>query len=161
MSSPTPITPIQSMTTVLEDEVQRPKVIDDAALFIDDEVKSKRGFSGTLIKGGYAVVKRLNKGRMIHEVLEGLLPEFVASIEPLHVRFRDDGGAHAAGFGAFLAAHGDEATQALLGVTDKRAERTRHNVIKSTYTKLRPRAEEHVKTGLPGLGKLIDKYTRG
>lgn len=154
-------TTIKSMTTVLEDEALRPLVIEDAAVFIDEEVKSKKGFSGTLIKGGYAVVKRLNKGRMIHEVLEGLLPEFVASIEPLHARFRDDAGAHAGGFGSYLEQHGDEATQSLLGVTDKRAERTRHNVIKSTYTKLRPRAEEHVKAGLPGLGKLIDKYTRG
>lgn len=153
-------TTIKSMTTVLEDEDLRPQVIDDAALFIDEEVKGKRGFSGTLIKSGYAVVRRLNKGRMIHEVLEGLLPEFVASIEPLHKRFRDDAKAHDAGFGVFLVQHDEEATQALLTVTDKRAERTRHNLIKKTYAKLRPRAEEHVKSGLPGLGTLIDKYTR-
>lgn len=149
---------IISLTDVLKDPARQPIVIDDAALLIADEVQSKKGFSGTLVKSGYAVVKRLNKGRMIHEVLEGLLPEFVDAIEPLHKEYRS--GDTSKGFDVFLRSREEEATQALLSVTDKRSEKTKHKVVQKTYNKLRPRAEEHVKMALPGLGRLIDKHTK-
>ena len=150
----------ESLTTVLKDEERRPSVIDDCAEFIDEEVKAKKGFSGTLIKGGYAVVKRLNKGRMIHEVLEGLLDDFAVALEPIHGPYRDARAeGKEKGFDETLVAQKEEATDALLGVTDERAERGKHKVILKTYRKLRPKAAEHVKAALPGLGKLIDRHT--
>jgi len=149
---------IISLTDVLKDPKRSPIVINDAALLIAEEVQSKKGFSGTLVKSGYAVVKRLNKGRMIHEVLEGLLPEFVDAIEPLHKAYRE--GDTSKGFDVTLVAKDEAATQALLSVTDKRSKNTKHKVIQKTYEKLRPRAEEHVKLALPGLGRLIDKHTK-
>ncbi len=148
---------IVSLTEVLKDAAIRPDVINDAALLIDSEVASKRGISGTLLKSGYALVKRLNKGRFVHEVLEALLDDFVASIEPIHESFR---AAPTERFAERLCAEEDRATQALLSVTDQRAQSSKHAMVRKTYLKLRPKAEDHVKQALPGLADLIDKYTR-
>ena len=132
-------------------------VIDDAAQLVGSEMKNKKGFSGTLIRSGYSVVKRLNKGRMIHEVLDGLMGEFTDALEPIHAEYRD--GSEHKGFDTFLANQDERAVMALLGVTDKRAEKSKHSVLRKTYGKLRPRAEEHVRDALPGLGRLIEKHT--
>ncbi|MDX9723342.1 MAG: hypothetical protein RBU37_21520 [Myxococcota bacterium] len=149
---------IIAMSEVLKDPERRKTAIDDAAKLIDDEVSRKKGMTGMLLKGGYSVVRRLEGGRMIHNVLEVLLDEFMESIEPLHKPFRDAESENP--FAETLQANEDQAVQALLSVTDRRAEKSKHGLLKKTYTKLRPSGEEHVKQALPGLGGLIDKHTK-
>jgi hypothetical protein len=47
---------------------------------------------------------------------------------------------------------------ALLAITDRRAENAQRQVIKSMYEKLRPTAKKHVEAAAPRLGDLVDKH---
>ena len=51
-------------------------------------------------------------------------------------------------------------SEALLGVTDVRAQRSTNRALKSLYSKLRPKAKEHVKAALPGVGRTLEPYVR-
>lgn len=138
------------------DQVDRDIVIDDTVKLIDAEVKSKSGLSGMALKGGYKVVKRLKGGRMIEEAVDGLLDEFSEALDPLYEEFLDKDTPKT--FERYLARKDDEATNALLSITDNRAKRADNKVLKKTYNKLRGQAEKHVKQALPGVGRLIDEH---
>ncbi|MFW5966608.1 MAG: DUF6918 family protein [Persicimonas sp.] len=144
---------------VLEERLkstERSEVVDAVVDLIDAEVKRKKGLSGMALKGGYKVVKRMKNGRMIHKAADGLLDPFARALEPLYQDYLDD--ESYASFEAYLADHRDEATEALLSITDDRAEKADHKVLKKTYGKLRGQAVDHVRDALPATGRLIDKY---
>jgi hypothetical protein len=138
------------------DQVDRDIVIDDTVKLIDEEVKSKGGLSGMALKGGYKVVKRLKGGRMIEEAVDGLLDEFSEALDPLYEDFLEQDTPKT--FERYLERHDNEATDALLSITDSRAKRADNKVLKKTYNKLRGQAEKHVKQALPGVGRLIDEH---
>lgn len=147
-----------SMQQVIQDPDTRAQVIEDTAKLVDEEVKRKKGFGGAAIKTGYSVVKRLHKGRFIQDVVNKLLDEFIDALEPIHAEYRDEGAPGT--FDERLVKEQDRATQALLAVTDGKAENAEKKVVRKTYAKLRPRAEKHVMEALPGLGRMVDSYTR-
>lgn len=149
------MTDTRSLKEVLA-AVDRKKLVDDVVQLIDDEVSRKGGVTGLALKGGYAVVKKLKGGRMIHLAADNLLDDFTVALDTIYSRFQAEGGQ--GGFTAFLARHEQEATNALLGITDGRAARAEHAVLKKTYEKLRPQAEKHVKEALPGVGRLVSRY---
>ena len=49
---------------------------------VDEEVAAKGGLSGIAVKAGYAAVKSIKPG-FIGQVVEKLLPEFAAQLDPL------------------------------------------------------------------------------
>lgn len=146
---------MQSMLEVIADSSKRPAVVRDVVGLIDSEVSRKGGLSGMAIKGGYKLVKKLKGGSMIQDVADGLLDEFSGAIEPLHEEYRNGG---SGGFDAFLRGRSQDAVNALLSITDARAQRTTHTKLKGAYSKLRPMAENNVAEALPGLGRLIDQH---
>jgi hypothetical protein len=139
---------MHSMLEVIADSSRRPAVVRDVVQLIDSEVSRKGGLSGMAIKGAYKLVKKLKGGRMIPD-------EFSDAIEPLHAEYRGDSGA---GFGRFLSARGQDGVNALLSITDGRAQRTTNSTLKRAYNKLRPMAEKNVEDALPGIGRMIDKH---
>ena len=146
------------MLEVIADSARRPAVVRDVVGLIDSEVSRKGGLSGMAIKGAYKLVKKLQGGRMIPEVADGLLDEFSEAIEPLHEEYRGgDGG----GFDRFLLRRSADAVNALLSITDGRARRTTNSTLKSAYNKLRPVAEKNVAEAIPGIGRMIDKHCGG
>lgn len=143
----------------LEDQLQqkdRKVIIEDTVLLIDSEVASKSGLSGKLLQAGYKAVKSLKNGRMIDKAVDMLLDDFTAALAPLHEDFREQ--EKTDDFGTYLSAHKERATDALLKITDDRAEKAEQKLIRSTYKKLRGQAEKHVHAALPGVGRLIDKH---
>ena len=143
----------------LEDHLKqadRAAVIRDTVSLIDSEVASKKGLSGKLLGAGYKAVKALKSGRMIEKAVEMLLDDFTAALAPLHDAYREQ--PHTESFGDFLVAQQDRATDALLQITDDRADRAEQKLVRSTYKKLRGQAEKHVYAALPGVGRLIDSY---
>jgi hypothetical protein len=48
---------------------------------------------------------------------------------------------------------------ALLSVTDSKADGAQSGVVRKTYTKLRPSAKKHVEEAVPGLAVLLEKYS--
>jgi hypothetical protein len=49
---------------------------------------------------------------------------------------------------------------ALLGITDRRAQRAKNQLVKGTYEKLRGQAKKHVETAVPRLGELFERHAR-
>jgi hypothetical protein len=134
----------------------RGSVLRDVVALIDSEVSKKSGLSGMALKGGYKVVKKLKGGRMVHAATDHMLNDFTEAIAPLHEEFVSAG---QGSFDDFLRVNNGRAAEALLGITDVRAAKAQHKVLKKTYSKLRPQAVGHVKEALPALGRLVEKYT--
>jgi hypothetical protein len=147
---------MKSLLEVVTEPAKRREVVEATERLIDAEVSNAGGITGMAIKGGYKVVKKLKDGRMIPAVIDGMLDEFIGAIEPLHAEYRGSGST--SGFGAFLSARGAAASNALLGITDRRAQRTDNAVLRKTYEKLRPYGEKYVVAALPGVGAMIDRF---
>jgi len=142
------------LRSTLLDKAKRPAVTADLTTLVDAEVAGKGGVSGTVIKAGYAAVKKVRPGFVNHAV-GALLPRFVDALEPLWVEYRTSGGGD---FGKFLAAQPDRSADTLLSVTDARARATGREALKKGYEKLRPNAKKHVIEALPRLGQVIEKH---
>lgn len=143
-----------TLKEILLDSSRRPAVVTDLENLVDQEVSDKSGVSGAVIKTGFAAVKKIKPG-IIGAAVDGLLDEFTGTLEPFYADFKANGGGD---FGAYLSGRSDEAADALLSVTDARAERSSRDAIKKVYGKLRPNGKKNVEEALPRLGKLIDKH---
>lgn len=139
----------------LLDADRRGAVVQDLQAFIDQEVAAKGGLSGGVIKTGYAAVKKVKPGIIEHAV-NSLLEEFVAALEPYWAGYQTQ--PTAGGFGAYLAARPQEVSQALLAVTDRRAERSSRGSVTSVYNRLRPKGQDNVVEALPRLGALVERH---
>jgi hypothetical protein len=138
------------------DTADRDVVVADVVTLIDNEVKQKSGLSGLALKGGYKVVKKLKGGRMIDNAADNLLDPFAEALDPLYNDYLEST-THPT-FESFLSGHRNEATQALLSITDDKADRADNKVLKKTYSKLRGQAEKHVSDAIPAVGRLIDEH---
>lgn len=144
-----------NLKTILLDSAKRPTIVSDFSTLIDEEVDAKSGVSGTVIKTGYATVKKIKPG-IIESAVDSLLDDFTAELEPFYADFKASGGSD---FASYLPTRSEEASNALLSVTDARAEKSSRDSIKKVYNKLRPKGQENVEEALPRIGALIDKHS--
>lgn len=149
---------MKALSEVIGDPTVRRQVVDATVALVEREVESKGGISGFAIKQGFKAVRGLKNGRIIHDVVDGLLPEFAGAIGPLHAEYAS--APSPAGFASFLSARGDRAAAALLAITDARARKTDNAVLRKTYDALRSTGEKHVKDALPGVGQLVERFTK-
>ncbi|MSP63983.1 MAG: hypothetical protein EXR72_27305 [Myxococcales bacterium] len=132
---------------------KRPVVIKELAVLVDQEVASKGGLSGFGIKAAYAMVKAI-KPSFVPDVISGMFDECVAKLEPIYAEYATGSvKQHFAGRAPAVA-------EALLAVTDGRAQRTTHGTAKKAYLKLRPTAKRNVEEAVPRLAELIERHTR-
>jgi hypothetical protein len=141
-----------SLRDALADPERRNLVIDDCCQLVDDEVARKKGFTAVVIKTAYKAVKGIKPG-FIRQVVSSLLDEWVAALDPIWQQGVSAGGPPA----DYLVAHRPEVAEALLSVTDGKADRSKSGLIRSTYKKLRPSAKEHVEEAVPGLAAILAK----
>lgn len=132
----------------------RPQVVADCAKLVDDEVSDKFGLGGLAIKGAYAVVKAV-KGGVIPEVIDGLLPDFAAKLDPLYQEWLGSGDDD---FAFYLKARAPQVAEALLTITDARAEKSKNATMRKAYEKLRPTGKKNVEVAVPRLGALLAKH---
>lgn len=132
----------------------RPEVINDCYALIQREVSGMSGVSGTAVKLAYKAVITFAPGH-VRYMVETLLPEMVSALEPYWAGFHTAG---ASDFGDYLAKRGDEVSEALLSVTDARAEASSRPVIIKAYGSVRGSAARHVQAALPQVGELVLKY---
>jgi len=142
-----------TLTDILGAGPKRSAVVDDACHVLDDEVKDKSGFAGIAIKAAYGVVKGISPG-FVREVVDGLLDDFLKSLDPLY----QEAVAKGARPGAHVQANAGRVADALLSITDGRAARAQRPVIKSAYEKLRPSAKKQVESAAPRLGALLERH---
>lgn len=138
----------------------RPKVVAACAELVDAEVKSKTGLSALAIKAGYKLVCAI-KPSMVSEVVDRLLPEFAAALEPLHAESQRAGSGRspAERFEAQLTADPARTAQALLTVTDARAAKA-SGALRKTYDRLRDTADTHVRAAVPGLARTLAPFVK-
>lgn len=132
---------------------RRPQAVQALTDVVEHEVQAKRGLSGAAIRAGYAAVTKARAG-VVPGAVDRMLPDFLDALEPYWARWSAD---RQGSFGTHLSADGDAVANALLAVTDARAERTSQAVFKKAYSGLRGKAVENVKTALPALGDAISR----
>ncbi len=144
------------MPTLMEQLSKSPKresVVNDACKVLDQEVSDKGGLSGLAIKGAYKLVDGIKPG-FVKEVVDSLLDDFLTSIDPIYQEALSQQLKPA----AHIAANASRVADALLQVTDRKAEKATRAVIKKTYDKLRPSAKKHVESAVPRLGQLVERH---
>jgi hypothetical protein len=143
------------LKSILTDPTRRQQVVRDAERLLDEEVDRKSGLSGLAIKGAFKVVKSARPG-MIPDVVDGLLDDFAARLDPIYQAGLTQGGSIV----DYFSARKGEVADALLGITDDRARVTRHSNLKKAYESLRPQGKKNVEEAVPGVARLIDKHAR-
>jgi hypothetical protein len=144
---------MSELEEILTDDARRETIVQDSLTIVEQEVASKGGLSGMALKAGYKAVKGLKPG-FLGNVVRDLLPEFARALEPLYQEARAGGGA----VGSHLTSNASRVADALLSITDGKAERSTNNLVKGTYKKLRGTAKTHVEAAVPRLAGLIDKH---
>lgn len=130
-----------------------PNVVADVQAMIDGEVSAKSGLSGTGLKVAYKAVRSFASG-YYQAVIEHMLPDMVAQLEPFWMDFTMSGG----WFGDYLANRGDEVAQALLSVTDRMSRDSERAAVVRAYNAVRGGAAKNIEAALPNLGALVQKY---
>jgi hypothetical protein len=134
----------------------KPKVIDDCHALIEQEVGELSGVSGAAVKLAYKTVNTFLPGH-IRFMVASLLPELVDALEPYWADFTTSGGAE---FGDYLSKRGSEVSEAMLSVTDARAEASGRLTVIKAYKSVRGSAVKHVEAALPRAGDLVLRYAR-
>jgi hypothetical protein len=131
----------------------RAKVIEDGIKMIDAEVSDKGGLGGLAIKGAYAMVKGIAPGIM-PKLLNGMLDDFLDALSPYY----DDAKQKGVDFKQSVLQKQSDVANALLAVTDRRAEKSNAGSLKKGYEKLRPTAQKHVEQALPRLADFVKSF---
>jgi len=132
---------------------KRPALIADALGVLDAEVADKSGLSGIAVKTAFKVVKGISPG-FLREVVDHLLDDFLDALDPLYQEALKSGVAPR----QHLQANPGRVADALLGITDRRAQRAKNQMVKATYEKLRGQAKKHVEAAVPRLGELFQRH---
>ena len=143
---------MSTLKEILSRPGARPEVVRDCEQIINEEVASK-GLAGLPIKAAHAVVKAIKPG-FIPEVIDGLLDDFADRLDPLYQAAKTKNEPVA----AYFSAHAADAAEALLGITDQRAQRSKNQVVRTAYEKLRPMAKKHTEAAIPRVGKMVAKH---
>ena len=142
------------LTEGLNDPNKRASLVADCVTLIDEQVAAKGGMGGLAWKAAYGAVKGINPG-YIAGAIERILPETLAAIEPMWSE-----GVQSGDPVGYLNQNSSRAADAVLSVTDARIEKTSNGVVRGAYNKLRNSAKGEVEAAIPGLAKIIDKYSK-
>ena len=142
-----------SLPDVLTNESKKPAIVEDCLALIDAEVADKEGLSGFAIKAGYKAVKGVKPG-FIKQAVTDLLPEFASALDPIYQEAKTGNKL----VSEFFTANTSRVADALLAITDAKAQKSKSGVVKGTYDKLRNSAKKNVEAAVPRLGKMIEKH---
>ena len=131
----------------------RRAIVDDASAMLDPEVGDKSGLSGKAVKLAFRAVKGVSPG-MIPMSIDALLDDFCVAMQPIWEECQASGQAAR----PYFQARSNDVANALLAITDARAERSTQRILKSTYSKLRGQAVKHISESMPRLADLIEKH---
>jgi hypothetical protein len=139
-----------SLADRLTSTQNRSRVVQACVELVEAEVASKKGLAGVAIKAGYKVLDALKPG-MVANAVDKLLPEWAEALQPIYDANQRDPDR----FCAHLREHPGETADALLSVTDTRAEQADNKTLKKTYERLRSTAKDNVAAAVPGLASAL------
>lgn len=143
----------KSLVSILTDPRVRPDVVADGVALVDSEVAAKSGVTGMAIKSAYKVMRGIRPG-IVASSVESLLPSFAEQLDPFYQEHLSSGES----LGKILDRRRNEMANALLAVTDARAEATSQKALRAAYGKVRGMAAKQVAAAAPGIAKLVTKY---
>ncbi len=132
----------------------RPAVVADACTLIDQEVSRTSGLSGVAVRSAYRLLTGIRPG-MVPSAVDGLLDPFADQLD----RFYQEHVTTGAPLVDILIAQRTSMAEALLSITDDRAERTSQATLRRAYQRVRGSARGYVEAAAPGIGELIDAHT--
>ena len=141
------------LTELLSAPDERPAVVADATALIDRQVRATSGVSGLAIRSAYRVVTSVRPG-MVASAVDGMLVPFADALDPFYQE-------HLASGEPLEQVLDDQRTsmaEALLSVTDDRAERSRNRTVKRAYARVRGSARGHVEAAAPGIAELVGAH---
>jgi hypothetical protein len=144
---------VPALSDVVKDPVKRRAVVDDCVKLIDAEVGDKRGLTGAAIKAAYMTVKNIKPG-FVGAAMNDLLDPFSQKVDPFWAECQ----AKKSNARQFFALKRAEIANALLSITDQRADRSEHKVLVKAYHRLRPQAVNHIGDAMPRLADVIVKH---
>ncbi len=134
---------MKQLNDLVDDATKREKIINDCVVLIDEEVASKRGLSGAAVKAAYMVVKKIKPG-IIRESVDNLCGDFVSAVQPVYEKYQDEG--EKGTLEAYFRPRSSDVAEALLGVTDRRAQRASNKTMARAafrrYLILNPKARD-------------------
>jgi len=142
-----------SLIDIAKDPTKRRAIVDDAVRLLNEEVNDKRGLSGKAVKLAFRAVKGVSPG-MIPMSIDALLDDFCMAMQPIWEECQASGQTAR----AYFQTRSHDVANALLSITDERAQRSTQRVLKSTYSKLRGQAVKHITEAMPRLGDLIERH---
>jgi hypothetical protein len=119
---------------------------------INAEVADKGGLTGIAVKTGYKMVQGVKPG-FVRKVVSDLLPEFAFALEDVYAE-----GPKGPAIRSHFERNAERIADALLSITDAKAERSPNGLVRGAYDKLRGTAKRHVEAAVPRLGDLVAKH---
>ena len=141
------------LSQVFQEKDKEQSLVADLIQLIDEQVSGKGGIGGLGLKAAYSAVKGVQPG-YIQGAVKRLLPEAFNALDPIWsegVQTGDPVG--------YLSQNSSRSADAVLSVTDARIEKTDNGVVRGAYSKLRKSVKGDVEAAIPGLAKIIGKYT--
>lgn len=132
----------------------RPAVVADACALIDQEVARTSGVSGMAVRSAYRVLKGIRPG-MVPSAVDGLLDPFADQLD----RFYQEHLTTGVPLVDILTGQRTSMAEALLSITDDRAQRTSQATLRRAYQRVRGSARGYVEAAAPGIAELIDAHT--
>ena len=139
----------------LLDEGARPAVISDCVRLIDQEVASKRGVGGVMIKGGYKAFKKF-KPSIVKDAVEALLESFTEVLDGVYEDYQKDD--VSTPFDVWAGRRKSSIANSLLGITDSIMGETDKAAVKKIYGGMRKIGQKNVEEAVPGISRLVIKY---
>jgi hypothetical protein len=146
---------MRSLSEALSDPAVRRAAARDGARLVEDEMRAKGGVSGLALR---AALKGLTRVRptLVETTLDSLLPQFGSALDPLWTEAAGSGDAD-----GWFRRNGRRVAEALLAVTDARAQRSTHAAVVHAYRGLRAQALPHVEAAVLRLPPFIRRHTGG
>lgn len=141
-----------NLAQILADPALKARIISDSAQILEEEVASKRGLRATALKAGFKAFKRLSPG-IIESAFSKLLPAFAPAIDPFYERGKASGDVH-----KYFRDQRAPIADALLAVTDMKANSAANRVMVKIYRSLRGPARGYVMDAVPRISALIVRY---
>jgi hypothetical protein len=145
--------PMAHLATHLTVPDARPAVVTDACALLDQEVGRASGVSGLAVRSAYRVLAGVRPG-MVASAVDRLLDPFADRLDPFYQEHLATGVPLADVLSAQRAGMAD----ALLAITDDRAQRTSNRTLRAAYRRVRGTAKQYVGAAAPGIAGLIEAH---
>ena len=109
--------------------------------------------TGIAVKGAFKMIKKF-KPTIIPSALEDLIDDFAEKVDPFWQECQQAGESSE----AFFVRRKVDIANALLQITDGKAERSPNKILVKAYSSLRGKAVEHIGAAMPRFSRIVEKH---